>query len=204
MFSLSGVSVVMGVSSGGFVIPERSLDAVGKVLLAVNVALIVVLAVVPVLFYFVLPNVVPTHFGMYGEPTSYGSKLVVLLLVPSFVLPEIILVLVAVYRFKIVNRYPYLVSFPALSILIGSNRLSPERKAYYVNEITKVVLVTSILVGLHLLALEIIIGYSMLIGYMIVPAYVTLLSISAIVAVPIVLNRKILYRKIMRELQEKQ
>jgi len=75
---------------------------------------------------------------------------------------------------------------------------------YGLNEIAKVVLVTSILVGLQLLALEIITGYSMLRDYMIVPAYVTLLSISAIVAVPIVLNRKILYRKIMRELQEKQ
>ena len=63
---------------------------------------------------------------------------------------------------------------------------------YGLNEIAKVVLVTSILVGLQLLALEIITGYSMLRDYMIVPAYVTLLSISAIVAVPIVLNRKIM------------
>jgi len=146
-----------------------------------------------------LPDVVPIHFDYRGLPDSYGSKIVILYIATALISVQIILLLVVVYRFKIVNKYPYLVSYPLITILIGSDRISPDRKSHYINETGKVTLIENLLLGI----LNVYILYdtyiSMICRYMVYPLWTIIFMIIPIVIYPIIAYRR-LYSRLKSEI----
>ena len=102
--------------------------------------------------YSTLPERVPVHFGTGGDPTRYGEKSEFILIALSFSIAPILILLVARYRFVLINRYPYLVNLPAFYTNI--HRLHESRRAYWVNRYFEAVLWLGTALTLYLVALE--------------------------------------------------
>ncbi|ACZ37661.1 DUF1648 domain-containing protein [Sphaerobacter thermophilus] len=82
-------------------LPRSSFEIVGELL-----ALIGIIVTVAILLYAWpdLPDRVPTHFGVTGEPDSWGSK-------TSVLFPP--LVMMALYAgLTILNRFPHIFNYP--------------------------------------------------------------------------------------------
>ncbi len=182
-------------------IPEIKFDRVGRMLLIINIVLIVIYVFVSLYIYFILPDVVPTHFNVYGKPDSYGSKIVFLYTTLTTLPVEFIVLILVRYRFKIINKYPYLVNYPVMVMLLSSDKIEPVKKAYYINEINKVLIITNIILCIMFIAISTIVGYAMLIKYF--PAtifYIVLIAFTVmIIGIPLIMYRNI-HRKIKAEL----
>lgn len=81
---------------------------------------------------FNLPETVPVHFGLSGQPTRYGSRLELLILPAAFSLAPVIILLITRYRFRLINDYPYLVNMPAFFIT-HLTQLPQSRQSWWVN-----------------------------------------------------------------------
>ncbi len=84
-------------------------------------------------FYYnvTLPDRVPTHFGIGGKPDAYGSKGSLLILPLAFSLAPVIILLVVLFRFTLVNRFPFLVNLPAFYLNLG--KMAEEQRGLWVN-----------------------------------------------------------------------
>ncbi|MCW6159600.1 MAG: DUF1648 domain-containing protein [Candidatus Micrarchaeales archaeon] len=92
------------------------------ILLAALINVVTWLAIV--YYYPALPNTIPTHFNASGTPTSYGDK-IVLLIVPAVLSAIIIIILLVLrYRYTLLERYPYLLNLPAFTYRHGLEKNS--------------------------------------------------------------------------------
>ena len=83
---------------------------------------------------FNLPETIPVHFGLSGQPTRYGSKLELLILPAAFSLAPVIILVITRYRFKLINDHPYLVNLPAFFVAHLPD-LPSERQSWWVNRL---------------------------------------------------------------------
>jgi len=115
--------------------PPEPMDRVGKVLYALNLALLAAILCLGAYAYVALPEVVPTHFGPSGEPTAYGPKYMVLVLAGCLAIAPAVIVAFTGLRFTLLNKYPYLINMPAFYAKIP--RLPRERRGVWVNRYFK-------------------------------------------------------------------
>ncbi len=112
--------------------------------------------------YYQLPEVIPTHFGLSGRPTSYGPSWTVFILPPAFSISPLIIMLIVRYRFKLVNEHPFLINLPAFYTYLPYIR--PERRSFWVNRYFGLLLAFGTGLTYYLLALEYGICEALIIG----------------------------------------
>jgi uncharacterized membrane protein len=93
--------------------PDLPLNRIGKVLLGLNVIVLFIIWFQGLNAYASLEGVVPKHFDLSGQPDSYGSSEIFLVVLPIVSIAPIIIILVTIYRFTLLNKHPYLINLPA-------------------------------------------------------------------------------------------
>ena len=119
----------------------------GRLLLWFNIVLCVILVGFPLLIHSICSN--ESEVGFFS----------------IMGLGNIIITLFSLYRFSIVEKYPYIVNLPALSILLGSPRLTPRQRGTYINKIFEVMLIVGLLLGSEMLVLEVLLIRNIVYGY---------------------------------------
>lgn len=103
----------------------------GRSLFALMIAEFIAIWIVILFAVHTLPSVVPTHFNLNGMPDAYGSSSTYLLVGGLLSIAPLIIMLVAYYRFTLINDYPYLVNMPYFYSKI--QRMKPNRQSYWIN-----------------------------------------------------------------------
>lgn len=133
-------------------IEPKPLTRRGVVLAWLIVFELVAIWVLAIYSYLTLPQVVPVHFGLSGEPTRYGGKIELLFLaVPLSIAPTLFL-LVTKYRFTLINKYSYLVNLPAFFTYI--TKIPRERRGLWVNRYFESLLALGATITFLLLIIE--------------------------------------------------
>jgi hypothetical protein len=163
-------------------IEKINFNTLEKTLLCLNIFLAIFLIIIP-LFLFFTQNV-PVDF----------------LFLSLFGIGNVIISLFAGFRFNLVLKYPYVINLPALSLLIGSPRLSSVKRGLYINKLFGVTLILGILLGIDLAFLEYIIIISIL--YNIPLDIWVILFLSLITPFPIIIFIIYLYNKVYLEIKK--
>jgi uncharacterized membrane protein len=123
-------------------VEEKPLPSWGKAALTLNVLLALSCWLMVAYFYPRLPDVVPTHFDWEGNPTSWGPKSTIAFTIMPAVITVVVAFasLTALLRYKIVKRFPYLISIPALSLALGSPKVPPDVRGSAINRMIAFVL----------------------------------------------------------------
>jgi len=125
-------------------INPEPLNKTGKVMVA-----LIVMWMFTIYAYLTLPQEVPVHFGFKGEPTRYGDKSTFLIAPAAF---PVIFLLLTKFRFTLINRYPYLINLPGFFINI--TKVSPEKRAFWINRYFEAVLCLGVILTFSLLIME--------------------------------------------------
>ncbi|MEE9585611.1 MAG: DUF1648 domain-containing protein [Nitrososphaerales archaeon] len=128
--------------------PGLPLSRIGKVLLGLNVIGLFIIWFQGLYAYASLEGVVPTHFDLSGQPDSYGSSDVFLVVLPIVSIAPIIIILVTTYRFTLLNKYPYLINLPAFYAYIP--KIPFEKRAYWVNRYFEAILAVGAFLSLYM------------------------------------------------------
>jgi hypothetical protein len=129
-------------------VEEKPLPSWGKAALTLNVLLALSCWLMVAYFYPQLPDVVPTHFDWEGNPTSWGPKSPLFFVIPAVATGVVSSTsLLVLLRFKIIKRYPYLISIPALSLALGSPKVPPDVRGSIINRAISFALVPTSLVA---------------------------------------------------------
>jgi uncharacterized membrane protein len=139
--------------------PPLGWGTTAKVLRGIIVAEIVLLWAVGILSYRLLPETVPLHFDETGSPTSYGSKATLLVIPFAFMIAPLLVLIVAEFRFVLLQRVPYLVNLPAVFTRIGE--LAPHQRSQWINRYFERMLEMGVALGAYLLILELVAVHSM-------------------------------------------
>lgn len=139
-------------------IQSKPLSGRGRILCLLNILMIILMFAAGLYFYWILPQEVPTHFDISGNPDAYGNKLELLLLPFAFSLVPLVVLLFVRFRFTLINRFPYLINLPAFMMRV--NQLPPEEQPLWINRFFEYLLGFDLFIGIYLLILEIVILYS--------------------------------------------
>lgn len=175
-------------------------DRFGRQLFAFLFAELVSIWIVASAALILLPTIVPSNFTWLGTPTSseFSSTLIIAALIFS-VVPAVILI-VSLFRFRLLNKHPYLIKIPAF--YSGIKGIAPKRRSYWVNQYFKTLLVAGVYLSGILLILILEIYTALSRSY--INVYLSVVApIIAIVAVAVLLLLLIkdLYRKMAAEAQ---
>ncbi len=141
-------------------------------LIAGNVAVIILMFIVAVYYYSILPERIPTHFGLGGKPDRYGSKDELFLISFLFSTAQILILTVYKFRFKI-WRY--------LNLPIDLKRLDEEKRRIAIDRYFELLLKFFLALGFCLLVLEICVFECMKTGRMSWWFYLSLFPILVLV-----------------------
>lgn len=114
------------------------LSRTGRILLGLNLIGLFLIWFQSLYAYVSLEGLIPTHFDLSGKPDAYGSSDVFLIVPPIVSIAPVIIILITLYRFTLLNRYPYLINLPAFYAYIL--KIPSEKRAYWVNRYFEAVL----------------------------------------------------------------
>jgi hypothetical protein len=126
-------------------IPFRS---IGKLLLSLNLIGIGVIWLIGIYAYVTLEGLVPTSFNIEGEPREYTSSDIFLIVLPITSLAPIIVVLITIYRYSLLNKYPYLINLPAFYVYIF--KIPIEKRSYWINRYFEIILAIGAILSLFM------------------------------------------------------
>lgn len=132
-------------------VPPAPFGPLGRTFVTLNILALVLIWIASLFAFTTLPERVPTHFGISGQPDAFGSKTTFLILPLAFSIAPVILLLVIRYRFALVNRFPYLVNLPAFFSQIG--QLPEERRSYWLNKYFEFIAAVGVAISAFLFAL---------------------------------------------------
>jgi len=124
------------------------------VLTLINIVAVLIFIVTLLIAYDRLPDDVALGFNWEGLPRSYGPKeqLLYILIFPMIATTVSVAALInglTLLRHTLVSKYPYLINIPALSLLLGSERLTDEERRHYIDKMFIVMpLVSLYVIGL--------------------------------------------------------
>ncbi len=133
-------------------IPPIPFSLKGKALLRIHIGGIIALWVLALIYYLILPPIVPIHFDFTGQPTRYGNKDLLFIIPALFSLIPFLFIILSLIRFKLFNKYPALLNLP--SVFFQKNHLSPEQTGILLNKYFEVILTMSSILTLSLLLIE--------------------------------------------------
>ena len=125
----------------------------GKIMVILIVLGLLSMWILAIYAYLTLPQEVPAHFGLSGEPTRYGDKSTFLILPAAFSIGPVIFLLLAKYRFTLINKHPYLINLPAFFTYIS--KIPKERRGLWVNKYFEIMLCLGVVLTLSLLVMEV-------------------------------------------------
>ena len=129
------------------------LGLVAKFLVLIILVGVALLWVIGVYAYTTLPERIPTHFNIRGEPDAYGSRSTFLILPPAFTIAPAIILAITLLRFRLVNKHPYLVNLPAFYTRI--TKLPRHMRGEWINKYFETILAVGVAITLLMLSLEI-------------------------------------------------
>ena len=134
-------------------IHPEPLEKRGKVFIAIIVFGIILMWSFGIYAYLTLPQKIPGHFDLKGNPTRYDDKL-------SFLIITLILsgvssgfLFITKWRFKLFNRSPYLLNL-TWSFQQQIENIPHERKAFWLNRYFENLLIVDIFLTYSFLAME--------------------------------------------------
>lgn len=130
----------------------------GKKWILMSLLIVILMWAVSLYAFFTLPDIIPTHFGMEGNPDAYGNKTIFLILPVLFSFAPAIILIMVKFRFVLINKYPYLINLPGFFTYI--EEISEERRSYWFNRYFELVLKFNFALTFYLLMLLVIIYYS--------------------------------------------
>ena len=133
-------------------INPEPLSSKGKIAMALIILILIAMWAFAIYAYFTLPQEVPGHFGFGGEPTRYDNKSTFFIIPAAFSIAPIIFLLVAKYRFTLINEYPYLINLPAFFTNI--TKIPEERRGFWVNRYFEVFLNLGVVLTFSLFVME--------------------------------------------------
>ena len=136
-----------------------------KFLLWLNILLIILMIIIPWLYYPKLPLSVPSHWNLKGEIDRYSTKLSYIIIISLFTpMTNIILLIIYAVRWPLIQKYPYAISLPAMVMILGSERIPEHVKRKLIEKMFDIVLLIGLLVGVYMFGLEILMLESALSG----------------------------------------
>lgn len=175
----------------------RPLSLRGRGLMIAVVLEIAALWIVSLYAYFTLPEEIATHFGLSGKPTSYGDKTGFLILPIAFSITPAIFLIVTGFRFRLINKYPYLINLPAFYTHL--HRLPEERRGIWINKYFELVLALGVSISLFLLFLLLGISRGTFEGRMPPWFLIVTIVLSTVLIVPFVYGLSILSKQMKSE-----
>ncbi len=175
-------------------IPPKPFGRVAKLAALLTLIAMAAMVAAAVHFYFILPEKIPTHFNWKGEPDAYGSKVLVLFLPLAFLPAPIVFLLIARFRFKLINDYPYLINLPAFLL----KDLPPERAACLINRYFSALLTLGCAISYYLLLIEVGIFIGCYTGEL--PAWFNALVVAT--PLPLILAFLLYLRRLSREAEK--
>jgi uncharacterized membrane protein len=130
----------------------RPFSRIGKLLLMLNFLVLFTIVLMAVGYYFILPDRVPVHYDASGNPTSYGDKILLVYTSLGFMIAPIVIIVVTLFRFKLINKYPYLISLPAF--MMHLRELSRDQRSIMVNMVFEIILAVGFIMGFGMLLME--------------------------------------------------
>ncbi len=169
--------------------PFMKLDRQSIFLILIIIAGLAAIWGIAVYGFFTLPNTIPTHFGLNGQPNAYGSGSALLLIAAVLSIAPIIIILTVVFRYTLITKYPYLINLPAFYYNI--NKIHYAKRGVWINKYFKVVLVVGVIVVLITLLIILGVYTSALADNF---AHSILAGVIGLVAVLIIANVYMMYR----------
>jgi len=117
----------------------------------------------------------------------------------SFSIANFIIAIVSAYRFALIERYPYLINLPAITIVLYEAGLTPDEKGFYINRMFGVVLKLGAMLGATFLILEYMVIQDIVFGISINQSF--LIAYSIVVPIIIVIWVLIEYARIYRDIK---
>ena|GEM_PF-1334876 len=172
-----------------------------RVAAAVNALLVVGLVIYTVYGYASLPEVVAVSFGPGGEP-RIGHKTYLItplaFMVGSAVAVAALITVFTLKRYVLIERYPYLVSLPALALILG--KLPNDTARSYIDRLfTPLPLVAAALQAI-MAFVDTVIVESARVGRLTLPEILQMVVIAAL-SFAIVAGLTFYYRKVFIELR---
>lgn len=98
------------------------LSKTSKAIIIISMIILVATVITGIYYFFNLPNIVPTHYGLNGKVTTYGSKSV--FFIPMFLLFGVVVLLLAIlhFRYTLIEKYPYLINLPSFVYRLGAQK----------------------------------------------------------------------------------
>lgn len=127
------------------------LGSLGRLFVSLIIVLLGLTWLTGLYAFTTLPDRIPTHFGLSGEPDAFGNRLTFLFLPVAFSLAPVIILLIVRFRFTLINRFPYLVNLPAFFSQLG--QLPEMRQTYWLNKYFEFIAAVGVAVSVFLLAL---------------------------------------------------
>ncbi len=112
---------------------------------------------------------------------------------------NILLALISKYRFELIERYPYLLSIPALALILYEGEISPRERGVFINKMFSVVLKFGVLLGIYSLGIEYFVIQDLVFNISINEAYFLIYAI--VTPLILVLGIFIMYAKIYNEIK---
>jgi len=140
---------------GGLLAEPKSFGGVGKALILLILVGLVLIWVVGVYAYSTLPERVPVHFNLWGEPDAYGDRIIFLILPSALTLGPSIILVTSLKRFSLVNKHPYLINLPAFYTRITN--LPQHLRGQWINRYFEALLALGASITLFMLAIQVMI-----------------------------------------------
>ncbi len=118
--------------------PITPLSGIGRILFVLNIIGLVAIIAISLYGYFVFEGIIPTHYDFAGKPDAYGSSIIFLIMIPALGLAPILIILMAQFRFTLINKHPYLINLPAFYAYIP--KIPFKKRGIWVNKYFEAVL----------------------------------------------------------------
>ena len=110
-----------------------------------------------------------------------------------------LIAVISAYRFALIEKYPYLINLPALTIVLYEADLAPIEKGSYINKMFGVILKLGVLMGAFSLSLEYMAMQEIVFGISVNPSF--LIAYSIIIPIAIIMWVLIEYARIYKDIK---
>jgi hypothetical protein len=114
---------------------------------------ILAVALINVYAFLVSPANVPLHYNLDGQALSSAPRTIFLLLAAILNIPQGILLLLSLTRYRLVNRYPLAIGLPVFRASLA--KMDYEKRGYWINKLFSGILIVGLVTGAMLFFLAV-------------------------------------------------
>ncbi len=162
-------------------IEKVGFNTIDNILIYLNIVLGIILLLYPVSYYLEVGDSTLLIIGLALSPAN------------------ILVALISKYRFELIERYPYIINLPALTLILYEGNFTPRERGLYINKMFSVILRFMILMGIYSFGIEYFVIQDLVFNIPINEAY--FLIYAFVTPLVFVLGIFIMYARIYRELK---